>query len=116
MALVAKAHHIETAHDGPGFRLYRWTLGPDETGEPVLVAAYTRKTAFFIGSFGEGALGIELSPDPGGSAWVTASDPHGTRLTGIRSPRAETVSEHAVLLRPVAGPGVEQVAVWLVLA
>ena len=33
---MVKAHHVPTAHDGPGFRLYRWTLGPDETGEAVI--------------------------------------------------------------------------------
>ena len=82
----------------------------------MIVAGYARKTVYVVGMFGGGAVALELSPDPGGSVWATASDRHGTRLSGLRSPCAELVAEHASLLRPRATAGIDSVAVWVVLS
>lgn len=113
---MVKARQVETPLTGATFRLYTWILEADETGEPVLVAGFRQKTIFVGGEFGGGAVAVEIAPDPAGSLYLTASDRHGTALSGIRSARVEVIAEHGYLVRPVAGPRVERVGVWLVLS
>lgn len=114
--MPAPAQHIATAHDGPLFRLYRWTLGADEVGAPVIVVGFPRLTVYVWGSFAGGAVRIEIAPDPEGSVWLTASDRHGNPLSRITSARVEQLAEHAFLLRPVAGASVERVTAWALLS
>jgi len=106
---------VSHGHDPAAFRIVRWRLTDGEAGKPEAIGAYPKVTIYCIGMFGKGSVQIEVSPDPQGSCWATASDMLGIRLTGIRSPRADVIVERGALIRPVSSPGLESADVWAVL-
>ncbi len=103
-----------------GLRIYKWaSVNAADDCETVVAGSYTDKTVYFISAvpFG-GNMSLVGSPLPTGSGtqhFITLTDPQGNAISGKSSATAEAVLEHAYLIKPVAGSGVANVDVFLVL-